>query len=40
MPLIPLYFNTQNFLIQPRVDHWQTDRLWTRYYQEIDLHEK
>ena len=35
MPVIPLYFNTQNFLIQPRVRHWQTDRLWTRFYQDV-----
>jgi len=32
MPLIPLYFNTQNFLVQPRVHGWQADQLWTRFY--------
>ena len=37
MPLIPLYFNAQNFLLQPRVHGWQTDRLWTRYYPGISL---
>jgi len=37
MPLIPLYFNTQNYLLQPRVQHWRTDRLWTRFYPEIGL---
>jgi len=35
MPLIPVYFNAQNFLIQPRVKHWQTDRLWTRFYPQL-----
>jgi oligopeptide transport system substrate-binding protein len=40
MPLVPLYFNTQNFLLQPRVRNWQTDRLWTRSYQNISFHEK
>ncbi len=37
LPLIPLYFNTQNFLVQPRVRHWQTDRLWTRFYSDLSV---
>ncbi len=32
MPVIPLYFNAQNFLVAPRVRGWQADRLWTRFY--------
>ncbi len=32
LPVIPLYFNAQNFLVAPRVRGWQADRLWTRYY--------
>jgi oligopeptide transport system substrate-binding protein len=40
MPLIPLYFNTQNFLLQPRVKNWRADRLWTRFYPTITLDEK
>ncbi|WP_157693800.1 peptide ABC transporter substrate-binding protein [Opitutus sp. GAS368] len=32
MPVIPLYFNAQNFLVAPRVHGWQADRLWTRFY--------
>ncbi|MBL9216614.1 MAG: peptide ABC transporter substrate-binding protein [Opitutaceae bacterium] len=36
-PVIPLYFNTQNFLVQPRVKVWQTDRLWTRFYKDVTL---
>jgi oligopeptide transport system substrate-binding protein len=37
MPLIPLYFNAQNFLVSPRVEHWQADRLWTRFYRDVVL---
>lgn len=37
LPLIPLYFNAQNFLLQPRVKNWRADRLWTRFYSEISL---
>ena len=37
MPLIPLYFNAQNFLVQPRVKNWRTDRLWTRFYRDISV---
>jgi len=37
MPLIPLYFNAQNYLLQPRVKHWQTDRLWTRFYPAVSI---
>ena len=37
MPLIPLYFNAQNFLVSPRVKGWQSDRLWTRFYQAVSL---
>ena len=37
MPLIPLYFNAQNFLLQTRVKNWRTDRLWTRFYQDVSV---
>ena len=37
MPLIPLYFNAQNFLVQPRVKNWQADRLWTRFYRHVAI---
>jgi oligopeptide transport system substrate-binding protein len=40
LPLIPLYFNTQNFLIRPAVQGWQQDALWTRFYKNIHLDEK
>jgi oligopeptide transport system substrate-binding protein len=37
MPLIPLYFNAQNFLVQTRVKNWRADRLWTRFYQGVSV---
>jgi oligopeptide transport system substrate-binding protein len=37
MPVIPLYFNTQNFLVSPAVKDWQADRLWTRFYRDVRL---
>lgn len=40
LPLIPLYFNSQNFLLRPEVQGWQADALWTRFYQNVHLHEK
>ncbi|HYC72913.1 MAG TPA: hypothetical protein VEB66_17005, partial [Opitutaceae bacterium] len=39
LPLIPLYFNSQNFLVRPEVQGWQADALWTRYYKNVHLHE-
>lgn len=35
LPVIPLYFNSQNFLLSPRVQGWQSDRLWNRYYKAL-----
>lgn len=40
LPVIPLYFSAQNYLVSPRVHGWQSDRLWTRFYQNITLDEK
>ncbi|MBI3887037.1 MAG: hypothetical protein HY302_15110, partial [Opitutae bacterium] len=37
LPVIPLYFNTQNFLLSPHVRGWQTDPLWNRFYQSVSL---
>lgn len=37
MPLVPLYFNAQNFLVAPRVKNWRADRLWTRTYTDLYL---
>jgi oligopeptide transport system substrate-binding protein len=37
MPVIPLYFNAQNYLVRPAVKGWQADRLWTRFYREVTV---
>jgi oligopeptide transport system substrate-binding protein len=37
MPVIPLYFNAQNFLVAPRVQGWRADRLWTRFYRGLSV---
>ena len=37
MPVIPLYFSSQNYLMSRRVRDWQSDRLWTRYYRDVRL---
>lgn len=37
LPVIPLYFNTKNFLLRPTVRGWQEDALWTRYYDHVSL---
>jgi oligopeptide transport system substrate-binding protein len=39
LPVAPLYFNTQNFLLRPGVHGWQQDSLWTRRYSGISLGE-
>lgn len=39
MPVIPLYFSTQHYLVAPRVRGWRSDPLWTRYYKHITLDE-
>ncbi len=37
LPVLPLYFNTHNFLLRPTVRGWQEDALWTRYYDNVSL---
>jgi oligopeptide transport system substrate-binding protein len=36
-PLAPLYFNTRNFLVSPRVQGWREDALWNRFYLDVRL---
>lgn len=38
-PVAPLYFNTRNWLMSPRVRGWQEDALWTRFYGGVFLQE-
>lgn len=37
LPVIPLYFNTQNFLVAPRLRGWRQDALWNRAYLDVTL---
>ena len=37
MPIAPLYFNTRNWLMSPRVQGWQEDAFWTRDYTTLRL---
>lgn len=39
MPVIPLYFSSQNYLVSPRVRGWRSDPLWTRTYKHVTLDE-
>ncbi|ACB75719.1 peptide ABC transporter substrate-binding protein [Opitutus terrae] len=36
-PLTPLYFNSINWLMSPRVRGWQPDALWTRFYLDVEI---
>ena len=36
-PVSPLYFNTRNFLVSPRVSDWHEDALWNRFYSGVRL---
>ena len=38
-PLAPLYFNATNWLMRPTVRGWHQDALWTRFYDNVHLHE-
>jgi oligopeptide transport system substrate-binding protein len=37
LPVIPLYFNAQTFLVSPQVHGWRADQLWTRFYRGLSL---
>lgn len=37
LPVVPLYFNTQNYLVAPRVRGWRQDALWNRSYLDVSL---
>jgi oligopeptide transport system substrate-binding protein len=36
-PLAPVYFNSINWLMSPRVRGWQPDALWIRHYLDVEL---
>ncbi len=37
LPVVPVYFNTQNYLVAPRVRGWRQDPLWNRFYLDVSL---
>jgi oligopeptide transport system substrate-binding protein len=37
MPVLPLYFNAQDYLLSPRVRGWRQDALWNRFYPDVTL---
>ena len=37
-PVAPLYFNARNYLLQPAVQGWHEDAIWTRDYKQVSLH--
>ncbi|MBK8858363.1 MAG: peptide ABC transporter substrate-binding protein [Opitutaceae bacterium] len=36
-PVVPLYFNARNYLLDPAVQGWREDAMWTRYYKGVSL---
>ena len=39
-PVAPIYFNSRNSLVSPRVRGWREDPLWTRYYDQVFITEQ
>lgn len=37
LPVVPLYFNAQDYLVAPRVSGWRQDALWNRFYPDVTL---
>jgi len=37
MPVVPLYFNAQDYLVSPRVAGWRQDALWNRFYEDVTV---
>jgi len=36
-PVAPLYYNARNYLLNPAVQGWREDAIWTRYYKGVAL---
>lgn len=36
-PVAPLYYNARNYLLNPAVQGWREDAIWTRYYKGVTL---
>lgn len=37
LPVVPLYFNAQDYLVAPRVSGWRQDPLWNRFFLDVTL---
>ncbi len=37
LPVVPLYFNAQDYLVVPRVSGWRQDALWNRFYEDVTV---
>ncbi|MBI5426214.1 MAG: peptide ABC transporter substrate-binding protein [Opitutae bacterium] len=37
LPVVPFYFNSQDYLVAPHVSGWRQDALWNRFYEEVTL---
>jgi oligopeptide transport system substrate-binding protein len=40
LPVLPLYFNSQDYLLAPRVRGWRQDALWNRFYLDVTLQDE
>ncbi|MBX3736462.1 MAG: peptide ABC transporter substrate-binding protein [Candidatus Didemnitutus sp.] len=37
LPIVPFYFNSQDYLVAPRVSGWCQDALWNRFYEDVTV---
>jgi len=37
LPIVPFYFNSQDYLVAARVSGWRQDALWNRFYENVTL---
>lgn len=37
LPVVPFYFNSQDYLVAPHVSGWRQDALWNRFYEDVTL---
>ncbi|MBI2513777.1 MAG: peptide ABC transporter substrate-binding protein [Opitutae bacterium] len=37
LPVVPLYFNSQDYLVAPRITGWRQDPLWNRFNEDVTL---
>lgn len=37
LPVVPFYFNAQDYLVAPPVSGWRQDALWNRFYEDVTV---